>query len=102
MLQLRYNGCSDCKNTAEAILRSCGFFKGKDYSVEMHGDHAKDKIYKVRGDYLNSFTGAIFYNTETQHWYDFYKKDGKTALLPNTEENRATLIKIFKDLKDGK
>ena len=59
MLQLRYNGCADCRNTAEAILRACGYFKGKNYSVEMHSDHAKDKIYTVRADYLNSFTGAI-------------------------------------------
>lgn len=102
MLQLRYNGCADCKNTAEAILRACGYFVGKNYSVEMHSDHAKDRIYRFRGDYLKSFTGAILYNTETEHWYDFYDKEGKTAMLPNTPEKKEKLTKIFQDLNDGK
>lgn len=99
MLELRYNGCPDCLNTAKAILRSCGYFEREHYRVTFHSDHRDDKIYTVRPDYLKKFTGAILYNTERQSWYDFYTKDrSTTALLPNTRENKDKLISIFKEL----
>lgn len=75
MLQLRYNGCSDCLHTAKSLLRNAGYFSGRDYSVEFHKEHAKDRIYQKRPDYIKTFSGAIIYNPKTEAWIDIYSND---------------------------
>lgn len=75
MLQLRYNGCSDCLRTAKSLLRNCGYFSGKNYTVEFHKEHMKDRIYQKRPDYIKVFSGAIIYNPKTESWIDIYSND---------------------------
>lgn len=75
MLELRYNGCADCLHTAKTLLRNAGFFVGKHYKVVYHKDHAKDRIYEKRPDYLRIFSGAIIYNPETESWIDIYDSE---------------------------
>lgn len=75
MLQLRYNGCADCLHTAKSLLRNAGYFIGRDYSVEYHKEHMKDRIYQKRPDYIKIFSGAIVYNPDTEAWVDIYSDD---------------------------
>lgn len=75
MLELRYNGCADCLHTAKTLLRNAGYFVGKHYRVEFHKEHAGDRIYQKRPDYLKVFSGAIIYNPETESWIDIYDSE---------------------------
>ena len=75
MLELRYNGCSDCLRTAKTLLRNIGLFSGRDYKIEFHKEHKDDEIYKRRPDYITIFSGAILYNDDKQAWIDFYSND---------------------------
>ena len=103
MLQLRYNGCSDCLHTATSILRSLGMFKGRNYTVEYHSEHANDRIYSVRRDYIDIFSGAILYNPDTEHWLDFYSNDHtKLVLGMDTDEKRRHVASLVKALAEGK
>lgn len=102
MLELRYNGCSYCLTTATTVLRNVGMFKGRDYIVEYHDAHKKDKIYQVRPDYLEIFSGAILYNPKTGHWVDFYDKTHSNCLLKaSTSAERAEVGKLFISLAEG-
>lgn len=75
MLQLRYNGCSDCLRTAKSLLRNAGYVSSRDYTVEFHKEHLKDRIYEKRPDYIKVFSGAIIYNPKTESWIDIYNDD---------------------------
>ena len=102
MLELRYNGCSGCRDSAEAILRAAGFFPGINYRVEFHGDHRTDKIYKKRPDYLTEFSGAILINPETMHWIDFYTMDRmKLAIKCENEDDAKKVAKLVAVLGQG-
>ena len=75
MLEVRYGGCGDCLNTAKALLRNAGLFVNRDYKVEFHQDHRRDRIYFKRKDYLKITSGAIIYNPKTEAWIDIYSDD---------------------------
>jgi len=75
MLELRYNGCSDCLHTAKSLLRNAGYFVNRDYKVTFHSEHKGDRIYEKRPDYLKVFSGAIIYNPDTESWLDIYSSD---------------------------
>ena len=81
MLELRYNGCSDCLSTAKTLLRNAGLFSGRDYKVEHHQDHRTDKIYTVRPDYIKITSGAIIYNPDNQSWIDVYDSEHMKCVL---------------------
>lgn len=101
MLELRYNGCSGCKTSAQAVLRNAGFFAPMHYRIEYHSDHPKDKIYQKRPDYLLNFTGAILLNPDTQHWIDFYNSDGKLVITSNNKEEVDKVRALFTALEKG-
>lgn len=75
MLEVRYNGCADCLNTAKSLLRNVGLFVNRDYKIEYHKEHRGDRIYKKRPDYIKSFSGAIIYNPKSEAWIDIYSAD---------------------------
>ena len=92
MIQLRYNGCGDCLNSAKTLLMGLGLFNNRDYLIEFHREHRKDAIYKARPDYLKHFTGAILYNPDNQSWIDLYDK-GRLINLDNG--NDRTILNFF-------
>lgn len=77
MIELRYNGCPDCLKTAKTVMRNLGFFPSRDFIIAYHKEHKSDAIYQKRPDYLKKFTGCILYNTESEHWIDFYNSRGE-------------------------
>lgn len=102
MLELRYNGCSGCYDSATKILTETGFFKGLNYKVVFHDDHKGDAIYKARPDYLEIFSGAILYNPDTGHWVDFYTRDHtKLALQLSSSDDVKKINGIFTALASG-
>ena len=102
MLELRYNGCPGCKDSAEAVLRAAGFFPGINFKVEYHDSHKNDKIYKKRPDYLTEFTGAILINPDTQHWIDFYSMDRMKLVINVTDEkSRKVVVNLVNALGKG-
>lgn len=87
MLELRYNGCADCLNTAKSLLRNAGMFSGRDYRVEFHKEHLGDRIYSKRPDYIKIFSGAIIYNPETESWLDVYDQEHSHCILCDIKTN---------------
>lgn len=85
MLELRYNGCPDCRKSMRVFLSNCGLFEGRNYRLEMHGDHKKDKIYTKRPDYLKHFSGGILYNPDNGSWIDLYPD--RVNILDTNEAN---------------
>lgn len=89
MIELRYNGCPGCLESAKSLMTAFGYFNGKDYRVEFHAEHRDDAIYKARPDYLELFNGAILYNPKNGSWIDFYPSD--SGIIDNTEGNKKTV-----------
>ena len=78
-------------------------FIDKHFNIVYHDEHKKDKIYKVRPDYLEIFSGAILYNPKTGHWIDFYDREHiKKVVKTNTPEEKASFAKLVKELDSGK
>lgn len=102
MIELRYNGCPECLNSAQTVLRSIGFFRGRDFKVVHHSDHRSDKIYAARPDYIEIFSGAILYNPDTGHWLDFYSNNHERMVLKaKTESDRKHLKDLVLALISG-
>lgn len=102
MIELRYNGCPYCLSAVKKILSSAGFFAPRDYKVEFHSDHRKDRIYELRPDYLDVFSGGIIYNPDTGHWIDFYDIEHlKIVLTANTKQEKDKVRTLFNALRDG-
>lgn len=102
MLELRYNGCSKCLETAKTIMSAIGYFPGRDYKVTYHDEHRADEIYKVRPDYIDIFSGAILYNPDSKHWLDFYSRDHSKCVLPvRTGEDKELVTKLVTELLRG-
>ena len=102
MLELRYNGCTNCLDSVKATLRTIGVFQNRHYKVEYHDSHKNDLIYKKRPDYLRQFSGAILYNPDSQHWLDFYDKDGSKRLLKaDTDDSKAKVRSLYLLLEEG-
>lgn len=93
MLELRYNGCSECLTSAKALLGVWGMFEHKAYRVEFHSDHRKDKIYEKRPDYLKHFSGAILYNPKSGAWIDLY--NGGSNIISADDYNKQMVKKLM-------
>ena len=93
MLELRYNGCSDCLSSAKSLMAVWGWFNNRDYRVEFHSDHRDDAIYKKRPDYLKHFSGAILYNPQTGAWVDLY--NGGSNVISSNLSNKNTVESLM-------
>ena len=97
MLQLRYNGCSDCLHTAKSLLRNAGYFANRNYTVEFHKEHMKDRIYQKRPDYIKTFSGAIIYNPKTEAWLGIYDNEHVHCVACDMPTD--TLKKLIRELE---
>ena len=93
MLEVRYGGCGQCLSSVKKVLSSIGRYEGKDFRVEFHADHKRDKIYEKRPDYINEFSGAILYNPDTQHWVDFYSSDHSKMVMTAKDDEAINRLK---------
>ena len=97
MLELRYNGCSDCLRTAKTLLRNIGLFSGRDYNIVFHSEHREDRIYQKRPDYLKVFSGAIIYNPDNESWVDIYDNEHVACVACDMPPER--LSKLIDELR---
>ena len=95
MLELRYNGCTDCRKSMRVFLSNCGMREGKEYYLVFHKEHKEDDIYKKRPDYLKGISGGILYNPDTKSWIDLYP-DG--ANLLDCDSDNIDIIRRFAGL----
>lgn len=93
MLEVRYNGCSECRKSMRLVLALAGARENRDYTFEFHKEHRGDAIYKKRPDYLKGTSGGILYNPDTQSWIDLYP-DGAN-IIDQTAQNLAVLQKFL-------